>query len=227
MAESNPFSNVEFATNPEPRCPCVLLLDTSDSMDGDPLEQLNSGVSQLRSDLVRDPLASKRIELAVVTFGGSVKILSPFTSVDRFIVPTLEAHSQTPIGEAIHTGLDMIEERKTMYKDHGIAYYRPWVFLVTDGFPTDQWKSAADRIQEGERDSKFIFFCVGVLEADFPMLRQISVRDPLRMRRLDFREMFMWLSSSLSAVSRSKPGQGGQVEFDDPTGPEGWATTAT
>lgn len=224
MAENKPFSNVEFATNPEPRCPCVLLLDTSHSMEGEPLEQLNNGVSQLRAELVRDPLASKRIELAVVTFGGEVKILSPFTSVDRFIVPTLEAHSQTPMGEAIHTGIDMIEQRKAMYKDHGIAYYRPWVFLVTDGFPTDQWKSAAERIQEGEKDNRFIFFCVGVLEADFPTLRKISVRSPLRLRRLNFKEMFMWLSSSLSAVSRSKPGQGAQVELEDPTGPDGWAS---
>ena len=204
----------------------MLLLDTSFSMQGEALTQLNNGVAQLRAELVRDPLASKRIELAVVTFGGEVRILSEFTSVDRFIVPTLEAQSETPMGAAIHTGLDMIEHRKKMYKEHGIAYYRPWVFLVTDGYPTDHWRSSADRVHEGEHDSRFIFFCVGVLEADFPTLRQISVRPPLRLRRLEFREMFMWLSSSLSAVSRSRPSQGGQAHFDDPAGPNGWATTS-
>lgn len=223
LAQDKPFSNVEFATNPEPRCPCVLLLDTSYSMAGQPLEEMTEGVAQLRRELVRDPLAAKRIELAIVTFGGEVQIQSPFSSVDRFIVPKLTAHSETPMGTAIHTALDLLDERKRMYREHGIAYYRPWVFLVTDGYPTDPWTSAADRIHEGEANQSFLFFVVGVMEADFPTLRKISVRQPLRLRGLEFREMFLWLSSSLSAVSRSRPGQGGQVALEDPAGPDGWA----
>jgi hypothetical protein len=34
----------EFALNADPRCACVLLLDTSGSMDGAPIKALNEGL---------------------------------------------------------------------------------------------------------------------------------------------------------------------------------------
>ena len=59
---------VEFAENPEPRCPCVLLLDTSSSMQGLPIDALNQGLRTFKDELMKDPLASRRVEVAVVTF---------------------------------------------------------------------------------------------------------------------------------------------------------------
>ena len=56
---------VEFAENPEPRCPCVLLLDTSGSMRGEPIAALSEGLKAFKEDLTKDPLASRRVELAV------------------------------------------------------------------------------------------------------------------------------------------------------------------
>ncbi|MBO9633495.1 MAG: hypothetical protein J7578_10300, partial [Chitinophagaceae bacterium] len=67
--EQIPFGSESFADNPEPRCPCVLLLDTSGSMSGKPIAQLNEGIQTLKKELLADPLASKRVEIAVVTFG--------------------------------------------------------------------------------------------------------------------------------------------------------------
>jgi hypothetical protein len=75
----NEFSQIEFADNPEPRCPCLLLLDTSGSMAGRPIEQLNAGLSTLHSELNADSLASKRVDLAIVTF-GPVRVEAEFTS---------------------------------------------------------------------------------------------------------------------------------------------------
>ncbi len=87
MAQSPDLEAVEFAENPEPRCACVLLLDTSGSMQGAPIAALNEGLRVFKDDLVRDPLASRRVEVAVVTFDDEVKVKQDFVTVDQFLPP--------------------------------------------------------------------------------------------------------------------------------------------
>ena len=106
--QQQPFEGAEFAENPEPRCPCLLLLDVSWSMQGEPLDQLNQGLSQFREELLDDSLAAKRVELSIVTF-GPVTVINDFTSVQEWIVPILEARGMTPMGEAIELGLTMLK----------------------------------------------------------------------------------------------------------------------
>lgn len=214
--EQIPFGASEFADNPEPRCPCLLLLDTSESMAGAPINELNQGLAAFRRALVADPLAMKRVEVGVVTF-GPVQLLSDFRTPDQFMPPALNGAGDTPMGTAIAGGLEMIRQRKQAYKANGIPYYRPWVFMITDGAPTDDWRSAAALIREGEAAKGFSFFAVGVEDADMAILGQISVRTPLRLSGLRFGDLFHWLSSSLSSVSRSGIGQ------EVPLLPPGWA----
>jgi len=126
---------VEFAENPEPRCPCVLLLDISKSMRGEAIKALNEGLVTFHTDLSKDPLATRRVEIAIVTFGHDVEVVHNFLPVDRFTPPVLVAAGLTPMGTAINKALDLLEERKRVYKSHGVAYYRPWVFMITDGKP--------------------------------------------------------------------------------------------
>lgn len=218
-----PFGTDDFAENPEPRCPCVLLLDNSMSMDGEPVRQLNSGLQVYQEELLSDDLAAKRVEIAVVTFGGKVATVCDFTTAANFTPPSLTVSGNTPMGSAINHAIDMVEDRKQVYKANGIHYYRPWLFLITDGAPTDEWRAAASRVKDGEASKAFSFFAVGVRSADFARLAQISVRQPLHLEGLKFRELFMWLSHSQQSVSRSTPGD--EVPLTDPTsGPTGWAT---
>lgn len=219
---SNVFRAVEFAENPEPRVPCVVLVDTSASMQGARIAGLNAGLVAYKQELLKDALASKRVEVAVVAFGGNVRVESDFATADDFQPPALEPGGGTPMGAAINKGLDLLDERKQAYREHGLAYYRPWLFLITDGEPTDDWQSVVSRVHDGEQAKSFCFFAVGVEGANMNVLDQICVRKPLWLKGLKFQEMFSWLSNSQQAVSRSSPGE--EVPLQDPVaGPKGWA----
>src|SRR3954453_14283218 len=111
MIEQIPFGTNSFAENPEPRLPCILLLDVSGSMMGNPISELNAGLVAYKDALAADSLASKRVEVAIITFGGQVQTACDFTTADAFHPPTLSAGGDTPMGAAIHQGLDLLRQR--------------------------------------------------------------------------------------------------------------------
>lgn len=141
------FEASEFAENPDPRVPCVLLLDTSASMNevvGDfdhatgetvmqdgqlynvvsggktRIDLLNEGLVTLKETLAADSLASRRAEIAIVTFGGTVTTIQDFVTAENFQPPRLQTSGSTPMGQAILAGMDMIAKRKATYRSAGV-----------------------------------------------------------------------------------------------------------
>jgi uncharacterized protein YegL len=215
-------TSVEFAENPEPRCACVLLLDTSGSMGGAPIAALNEGLRTFKDTLAKDPVASKRVEIAVVTFDSNVRLLQDFVTIEQFDPPVIsDLGGATLMSAGINMSLELVHNRKAQYRSSGVTYYQPWVFMITDGAPTEpdeEVRRTGERIKEAETNKRLSFFAVGVEGANMEKLRSISVRDPVKLKGLDFAAMFVWLSASMQRVSASKAGQ--QV----PLQPVGWGT---
>lgn len=103
----------------------------------------------------------KRVEVAIISFDNQVKIIQDFVTADQFEPPMLTAQGQTFMGTAINQALDLVAARKAEYRNNGIAYYRPWVFLITDGEPQGESErmanQAAERIKQEEANKQVAF----------------------------------------------------------------------
>lgn len=200
--------------NTERRCPVILLQDTSSSMLP-VIDEVNQGLKELRADLLSDPLASQRVEIAIITF-GPVVLAQDFVTVDQWVPPRLNASGSTPLGAALGFALQQLRVRKRAYREAGIPYYRPWLWLVTDGAPTDKWQAPVAEVQSEIANGGVEMFTIGTRNADFSVLREISnPRHPVRLHEARYREMFLWLSQSLKPVSKSSPGD--TLDLDPPT----------
>lgn len=187
-------------------------------MGGLPILELNAGLAKLREGLTQDAEAAEKVELAVVAF-GPVRVEVEFTKAADFQPPLLIAEGVTPIGEAIRLGIAMAMRRSGELRAAGVDCFRPWIVLVTDGAPTDDWMDAAQLVHEGEGFGSFTFVAVAVDDAALNVLRQISVSRPYRLQGLRYGEMLSWLADSLKDVVRSSTD-----DFIIPA-PAGWAET--
>ena len=220
-----------FADNPEPRCACVLVADVSGSMHA-AIADLNNGLEFFKECIEGNKLAALRTEVAVVAYDHEARLAHDFATVDHFVPPVLAVlRGGTKISAGINLALDLAEERKAVYQEHGVTYYKPWVWLLCDGRPehdtTAEWQAAKVRVQQAETANQVSFFVVGVGDgADMQELNTIGYREALRLNGLDFTRMFQWLSQSMVKLSESIPGD--EVPLTNPTsGPYGWASTST
>lgn len=216
--------------NPSPRVPICLCLDCSPSMSGKselgtppdtigvPIDELNEGVSLFFNSIKNDEVAKYSAEVAIVAFSGVAELVLDFNFIENVIVPTLELDLElggTSIGMAVELAIDALERRKQEYKHAGVDYYQPWLVLMTDGYPTDDSHiHISQKIRSLVLDKKLVVFPIGIGSgADMDVLKMFSpTRPPLRLKGLNFREFFEWLSKSVSRVSQSTPGE--RVELD-------------
>ena len=219
--------DVALVDNTEQRTPLVLVLDCSGSMAGEPIRQLNEGLRLLEEELKGDAIAAKRVRVLLVQYGGmdAVDVPAAWQDAMDFAAPTLEANGTTPTGQAVDVALAKIEEEKLGFKQAGVAYTRPWLFLMSDGQPTDDYESAAERCRQAEAANKVAVFPIAVGAGAVPeALGKFSNKGAAAVKRLDglkFKELFLWLSASMKVVSQSKPG--GQVQLP---AADGWSSVS-
>lgn len=224
------MSNVDYVGNPNQRTPCVLVLDTSGSMTLDAgngksrIEELNQGLYTLQDCLQNDPAALTRVQLAIVTVGGpsnNAEIMMDLTDANHFDASSfqLSADGTTPLGAGLQLALELVEQGKNNLKSQGISYTRPWIFVISDGEPTDPdsvWQAATQEMIKAQNSNKVEVFVIGVGGANLAKLEEMSTRPALELDGLKFDQLFVWLSSSLSAASRSRPGDKLELNPTDP-----------
>ena len=199
---------VEFAENANERTPCILVLDCSGSMRGEPIKQLNTGLQALEKELKDDIDASSRVPLLVIKAYGKddADVSADWVDAMNFTAPVMEASGLSPLGKAMKLALQKIEDQKCLYDSCGVTSKRPWIFLISDGEPTDYgWEQAAEECRIAQENKKVVVHAVGTQGANLEKLAKFSVMQPKRLSGLKFTEFFLWLSRSVSCISRAAP----------------------
>ena len=202
----------DLIDNPTTRVPVVLCLDTSASMRGEKIDELNKGVKQFFDAVLNDEIAKYSVELCIVTFSSSAKKVLDFAYIERqidaFNSMTLVASGQTAMGTAVNMALDLLEARKQEYQDKGVDYWQPWLVLMTDCQPTEPIQAAASRTTELINNRKLTIFPIGIGDgANMQSLKMFSPkREPLKLKGLMLSEFFDWLGKSVKTTSQSSPG---------------------
>jgi uncharacterized protein YegL len=225
MARALTIIDVELQDNTSERLPCAIVLDGSSSMAGPSIDELNAGLKVLEDELKADATASQRVQLLLIRLGGddSAEVVADWTDAMTFSAPVIQADGTTPLGAAVRLAMHKLEEQKARYKANAIPYKRPWLFVLTDGVPTDpDWESAAAACKAAEAANQLSFFGIGVGGADMAVLSRFSARPPMRLQGIRFKELFVWLSRSASSASKAAQGKTTQL-----ASPFSWAEVAT
>jgi uncharacterized protein YegL len=194
------------------RLPVYLLLDTSGSMSGEPIQQVKNGVQMLISALRQDPQALETAYLSVITFDTSAHEVVPLTDLPSFQAPNINASGVTSLGEALTLVADCAQRDVKKASATQKADWRPMVFLMTDGAPTDNFEKGLSRFKQEKWGA--VVAC-GVDSADIDVLKQIAGEAVVTLSTADSKALeafFKWVTASISTSSKSVQTTGKEVE---------------
>ena len=219
--QTNPYQG-ETPQNYEQKCPVVMVLDVSGSMgfssgDSDdttliPIDEVNAGLKSFAQDVSADDIASNRLELCIISFGCDTRLEQDFELIKHIEMPVLKTRGTTALVDAMHSAIERLEQRKQYYRSSTQQYYRPYIILITDGYPNrDQdVNGLAQRIRQDAEDKKYNFWPIGVTGADMEMLSNLACPGKgaslpaMKLTGSNFAKLFKYLSSSFVKISNSR-----------------------
>jgi uncharacterized protein YegL len=184
------------------RLPVYLLLDTSGSMSGEPIEAVKNGIQILVSTLRQDPYALETAYLSVITFDSSAKQVVPLTEISAFQQPSISASGTTALGEALSLLASKIETEVAKTTADAKGDWKPLVFLMTDGSPTDDIRRGIEALKKVK--TTLIIACAAGSDADENTLKQIT-EIVLKLDTADadmIKAFFKWVSASITTGSQ-------------------------
>lgn len=194
------------------RLPVYLVLDISGSMSGEPIEQVKNGVQMLVSALRQDPYALETAYLSVITFSSEASELVPLTELAAFQVPLLSASGATSLGEALSLVANAASTALAKTSASSKGDWKPMVFIMTDGAPTDDWEKGLKRFQQ---EKWGIVVACAVNGGDVKVLQRIAGEAVVKLDTSDSSAMskfFKWVSASVSNNSKAVETAGKEVE---------------
>lgn len=200
--------NGEVENGGETHLPCVVLVDTSDSMSS-AVTELNEGLVLLGEALKEDPQALGRVEFCIITFDDKAHIMVPFGPAYDYQAPTVNCGGMTAMHQAVGMALDQLEIRKQQYRNCGTTWNRPWIFMLTDGAPNDNDNGEFQALLDAQRDRHCTFFPMGIgNEVNMDVLKSLVYKGfVLKATKENFKKCFVWLSNSLTVTSSHNPGE--------------------
>lgn len=184
------------------RLPVYLLLDTSGSMSGEPIEAVKTGVQTLVSTLRQDPYALETAFLSVITFDSNAKQVVPLTELANFQTPNIHASGTTSLGDALTVLANSIEQEVSRSTAEVKGDWKPLVFIMTDGSPTDDWRNGLSKLKNVR--TGIIVACAAGHGADTSILKQIT-EIVVQLDTTDsstIKAFFKWVSASVSTGSQ-------------------------
>ena len=208
------FITDEKIFNPvEPHIACAFLIDTSDAMKGDVIESLNKSINLFKEQTSLDEIAQQHIDIAIIEFNDSARVVQDFTPLPLLKPVTLVAHGCAAMGEGINLAIDKVKERNRFYANMGTPYFKPWIFMITGSEPSDNISSARQRIigEESKDDhGKLKFWAVGVLGYSKETLQSLT-KCCIALDEANFSGIFDWMSESMVAISVSRVDENPQL----------------
>jgi uncharacterized protein YegL len=189
----------------ERRLPVYLVLDVSESMLGEGMEALQKGLTALMMDLHGDAQALETAWVSVITFADRAEQVVPLTELARVRIPPLRCRPGTALGGALTLLAECIRREVRTQSAHAKGDWKPLVFLLTDGMPTDDWEKAAARLRgiAGRHPANLV--AIGCGEEPDPYVLMQASGNVLMMRDdpESFRRLFQWISSSITITSKA------------------------
>ena len=195
------------------RLPVYLLLDTSGSMAGAPLQAVEQGVKLVCEELMNTPQAVETAWISVITFGSQASQIVVLTELMLFTPPHLQAGGSTAMGAALHMLGEAIDQEVAANTSEQKGDYKPLIFLFTDGAPTDDWETGLSALRSRTQKKPVTLVGLGCgAGAKISTLQQIcDVTLKLADATPDaIQEFFKWVSQSIKTASITVPGSGGQ-----------------
>lgn len=185
------------------RLPVYLLLDCSGSMYGEPIEAVKNGVQTLISTLRSDPYALETAYISIITFDTNAKQVTPLTELAAFQQPNIDASGCTALGGALSLLAQKVDSEVTKTTADVKGDWKPLVFLMTDGEPTDDLQAGINEFKR--RKFGMVVACAAGQGANTDKLKQIT-ENVVRLDTADsatIKAFFKWVSASVSASSKS------------------------